>query len=124
MGLGLIRKSSIRELSILMIGNANLLIFARFLNSRICLPREIKTSRISPDLQYSTGGGGVAGVKAACLESRSSRVRTPLWHPTLAFKFQRNKRFLPYSLVMSYYCGELRDREVACSASDRQGSNF
>ena len=24
----------------------------------------------------------------------------------------------------SQYCGEPRDREIACSASDRQGSNF
>ena len=28
------------------------------------------------------------------------------------------------STCESQYCGELRDREVACSASDRQGSNF
>ena len=28
------------------------------------------------------------------------------------------------STCESQYCGELRDREVVCSASDRQGSNF
>ena len=28
------------------------------------------------------------------------------------------------STCESQYCGSLRDREVACSASDRQGSNF
>ena len=43
---------------------------------------------------------------------------------TLAFQFQRNKIFLPCSLEMFQYCGNLRNREVACSASDRQGSNF
>ena len=45
-------------------------------------------------------------VKAACLESRRSRVRTLLWHSS----FKDTK------------C--LRDREVASSASDRHGSNF
>ena len=47
--------------------------------------------------------GTGAVVNAACLESRRSRVRPPSW----------------LSIV-----GSLRDREVACSASDRQGSNF
>ena len=55
-----------------------------------------------------------AVVKAACLESRRSRGRTPLWPP----KFKRNK-MLRFNIV-----GRLRDREVACSASDHQGSNF
>ena len=32
--------------------------------------------------------------------------------------------FLPYSRVKVSIVGSLRDREVACSASDRQGSNF
>ena len=42
-------------------------------------------------------------VKAACLESRRSRARTP----TLAFKCQRNKMFLPRLPVKIQYCGEL-----------------
>ena len=33
--------------------------------------------------------------------------------------FKKQKMFLPHPRV-----GSLRDREVACSASDRQGSNF
>ena len=41
-------------------------------------------------------------VKAACLESRRSRVQTT----TLAFKFHRNKLFLSRSLVMIQYCLE------------------
>ena len=32
--------------------------------------------------------------------------------------------FLPYPRVKVSIVGNLRDREVACSASDRQGSNF
>ena len=51
------------------------------------------------------------------------RFRAPLW-PS---KFQWNKMFLLRSLVKNIYChtvGNLRDREVACSASDCQGSNF
>ena len=32
--------------------------------------------------------------------------------------------FLPYPLVKRNVVGSLRDREVACSTSDRQGTNF
>ena len=32
--------------------------------------------------------------------------------------------FLPHPRVKVSFVGSLRDREVACSASDRQGSNF
>ena len=54
-------------------------------------------------LHYSSKGGGPgAVVKAACLESRRSRVQTT----TLAFKFHKNKLFLPRSLVMIQYCLE------------------
>ena len=35
-----------------------------------------------------------------------------------------DKRFFPIHLWKSVLWGSLRDREVACSASDRQGSNF
>ena len=34
------------------------------------------------------------------------------------------KMFLPHPRVTVSIAGSLRDREVACSASDRQGSNF
>ena len=42
----------------------------------------------------------------------------------VAFKFQRNKMFILYSLVKILFVGSLCDREVATSASDCQGSNF
>ena len=66
------------------------------------------------------GRGPGAVVNAACLESRRSLGS----NPTLAFKFQKNKIFLLRSRVMIPYCGNIRDRDVACSASGRQGSNF
>ena len=62
------------------------------------------------------GEGPGAVVKAACLENRTSRVRTPLWPTSL----KGTKCFFPLTRKV----GSLRHREVACSASDRQGSNF
>ena len=38
--------------------------------------------------------------------------------------FKETKMFLPHPRVKVSIAGSLRDREVACSASDRQGSNF
>ena len=37
---------------------------------------------------------------------------------------KETKMFLPHPLVKLSIVGSLRDREVACSTSDRQGSNF
>ena len=37
---------------------------------------------------------------------------------------KETKMFLPHPRVKVNIVGSLRDREVACSASDRQGSNF
>ena len=37
---------------------------------------------------------------------------------------KETKMFLPHPRVKISIVGSLRDREVACSASDRQGSNF
>ena len=37
---------------------------------------------------------------------------------------KETKMFLPHPRVQLSIVGSLRDREVACSASDRQGSNF
>ena len=38
--------------------------------------------------------------------------------------WKKQKMFLPHPRVKVSTVGSLRDREVACSASDRQGSNF
>ena len=37
---------------------------------------------------------------------------------------KETKMFLPHPRVKLSIVGSLRDREVACSASDRQGTNF
>ena len=37
---------------------------------------------------------------------------------------KETKMFLPHPRVKVSFVGSLRDREVACSVSDRQGSNF
>ena len=37
---------------------------------------------------------------------------------------KETKMFLPHPRVKVSIVGSLRDRDVACSASDRQGSNF
>ena len=37
---------------------------------------------------------------------------------------KETKMFLPHPRVKVSIVGSLRDREVACSAADRQGSNF
>ena len=39
-------------------------------------------------------------------------------------RLKKQKMFLPHPRVKVSIVGSLRDREVACSASDRQGSNF
>ena len=39
-------------------------------------------------------------------------------------RFERNKMFLPHPRVKHSILESLRDREVACSVSDRQGSSF
>ena len=67
-----------------------------------------------------TGGGCGAVVKPACLESWSSKVRPPLWHSS----FKDTKCFFPAHSWRFNIVESLRDREVACSASDPQGSNF
>ena len=58
-------------------------------------------------------------IKAACLESRRSRVRTPLRH----YSLKETKCFFPAHSQRFNIVGS-RDRVIGCSASDRQGSNF
>ena len=53
---------------------------------------------------------------------RLERVRTSLQH--LPHQGSFLTIFLPHPRVKVSIVGSLRDREVACSASDRQGSNF
>ena len=65
-------------------------------------------------------GGGPIGVVVSTAAFHA-RVRGSV--PGLG-GFKETKMFLPHPRVKVSIVGSLRDREVACSASDRQGSNF
>ena len=64
------------------------------------------------------GGGPKVVVSTAAFHAR---VRGSV--PGLG-GLKETKLFLPHQRVKDSIVGSLRDREVACSASDRQGSNF
>ena len=69
-------------------------------------------------LWWDLGGGPRVVVSTAAFHAR---VRGSV--PGLG-GFKETKMFLPHPCVKVSIVGSLRDREVACSASDRQGSNF
>ena len=68
-------------------------------------------------LHHKGGGPGVVVSTAAF----HARVRGSV--PGLG-GLKETKMFLPHPRVKVSIVGSLRDREVACSTSDRQGSNF
>ena len=72
----------------------------------------------SPPLQKLKGGGPRVVVSTAAFHAR---VRGSVPGPG---GLKETKLFLPHPRVKVSIVGSLRDREVACSASDRQGSNF
>ena len=65
------------------------------------------------------GGGGLRVVVSTA--AFHARIRGSV--PGLG-GLKETKMFLPHPRVKVSIVGSLRDREVACSASDRQGSNF
>ena len=69
-------------------------------------------------LNLHIGGGPRVVVSTAAFHAR---VRGSV--PGLG-GLKETKLFLPHPRVKVSIVGDLRDREVACSASDRQGSNF
>ena len=69
-------------------------------------------------LLHNSGGGPRVVVSTAAFHAR---VRGSV--PGLG-GLKETKLFLPHPRVKVSIVGSLRDREVACSASDRQGSNF
>ena len=69
-------------------------------------------------LLLPAGGGPRVVVSTAAFHAR---VRGSV--PGLG-GLKETKMFLPHPRVKVSIVGSLRDREVACSASDRQGSNF
>ena len=72
-----------------------------------------------PDLLDKMMGGGPRAVVSTA--AFHARVRGSI--PVLG-GLKKTKMFLPHPRVKVRIVGSLRDREVACSASDRQGSNF
>ena len=75
---------------------------------------------VSEQVTEGIDRGPGAVVKVACLESRRSRARTPLWHSSS----KETKCFFPAHAWRFNIVGSLHYREVAYSASDRQGSYF
>ena len=88
----------------------------------LLLPYPFKTSSSEVDfiivLSSCMGGGPRVVVSTAAFHAR---VRGSV--PGLG-GLKETKMFLPHPRVKVSIVGSLRDREVACSASDRQGSNF
>ena len=76
----------------------------------------LKTSQVRHVRRW--GGGPRVMVSTAAFHAR---VRDSV--PGLG-GLKEPKKFLPHPRVKVSIVGNLRDREVACSASDRQGSNF
>ena len=78
-------------------------------------PKQCVTER---EAVITQGGGPRVVVSTAAFHAR---VRGSV--PGLG-GLKETKMFLPHPRVKVSIVGSLRDREVACSASDRQGSNF
>ena len=74
---------------------------------------------MNPYVKLSFKGGGPRVVVSTA--AFHARVRGSV--PGLG-GLKETKLFLPHPRVKVSIVGSLRDREVACSASDRQGSNF
>ena len=70
------------------------------------------------ELLGSQGGGPRVVVSTAAFHARARGS-----FPGLG-GLKETKMFLPHPRVKVSIVGSLRDREVTCSASDRQGSNF
>ena len=83
----------------------------------VALHNDIKTA-IKDRCCPQSARAGALGYSTAAFHAR---VRG--WVPGLG-GFKETKLFLPHPRVKVSIVGSLRDREVACSASDRQGSNF
>ena len=69
------------------------------------------------NLVHHMGGGPRVVVSTAAFHARA-RGSVP------GIGLKETKMFLPHPRVKLSIVGSLRDREIACSASDRQGSNF
>ena len=79
--------------------------------------KNVAFTMFTPDQTIKGGGPRVVASTVAF----HARVRGSV--PGLG-GLKETKMFLPHPRVKVSIVGSLRDREVACSASDRQGSNF
>ena len=71
------------------------------------------------ECSIALGGGPRVVVSTAAFHAPEFGVRFPV-----SAVVKKQKMFLPHPRVKVSIVGSLRDREVACSASDRRGSNF
>ena len=79
--------------------------------------RQTSLTSINPsDSELFLGGGPRVVVSTAAFHASGFGSRSR--------RFERNKNVSPHPRVKVGIVGSLRDREVACSTSDRQGSNF
>ena len=83
-----------------------------------CLTRSLYIAMLEGSLPGQVGGGPRVVVSTAAFHAR---VRGSV--PGLG-GLKETKMFLPHPRVKVSIVGSLRDRDVACSASDRQDSNF
>ena len=81
-------------------------------------PHTNATTNATCEARQPAGGGPRVVVSTAAFHAR---VRGSV--PGLG-GLKETKMFLPHPRVKLSIVGSLRDRKVACSASDRQGSNF
>ena len=88
------------------------------LYERFLIIGQQRNIQLLPVFQYELGGGPRVVVSTAAFHAR---VRGSV--PGLG-GLKETKMFLPHPRVKVSIVGSLCDREVACSASDRQGSNF
>ena len=84
-----------------------------------CIDIDISSFLTYRSVSQSGGGGGPRVVVSTA--AFHARVRGTV--PGLG-GLKETKMFLPHPRVKVSIVGSLRDREVACSASDRQGSNL
>ena len=94
-------------------------------NAELMLARRLRRRpNINPTLvQCIVFAGQLGGGPRVVVSTAAFHARVRGSVPGLG-GFKETKMFLPHPRVKVSIVGSLRDREVACSASDRQGSNF
>ena len=86
------------------------------MNERVDWVRHSQCSRVSESRDEGGGGGG--------LQVYTTIASKVVYRCNQVIKSQTGRLPPPHPRVKVSIVGSLRDREVACSASDRQGSNF